>query len=118
MSPGAGRDLRQITLPGAVPANGGGAFGFGGAGGGAGQGIAFSPDGQTVAINVNTGPGLMRVGGPAAGGGGGGNMLLLWDVASGKEIRKITLPTGRAVSQLVYSPNGRLLATPRMAIKR
>ncbi len=104
-----GKEMRNITMPGATVAGNPGVVVFGGGNGGGivRQGIAFSPDGQTIAVSINAGPALARRGG----GPPGDSTLRLWDVGTGKEVRKITLATGRAVNQLAFSPNGRLLAT-------
>ncbi|MSQ96546.1 MAG: hypothetical protein EXR98_18630 [Gemmataceae bacterium] len=107
-----GGELRQITLPGANQAAGGGVVIRAYYGGEAGLGLTFSPDGQTLASNANAGNGMIR-----GGGGFGGalpdaaNAIHLWDVSTGKEIRKITLPVQRNAINLAYSPDGRLLAT-------
>lgn len=60
---------------------------------------AFSPDGKRVAI------------------GGGRWGLVLWDVETGKEVRRLS-PQG-GVSKIAFSPNGKTLATasPRGAIR-
>jgi WD40 repeat protein len=52
--------------------------------------LAFSPDGKTLVS-------------------GGGTSVRLWDVDTGKELRKLDGP--RLVRSVVFSPNGKLLAT-------
>jgi WD40 repeat protein len=104
-----GSELKQINVPGPDPRGGlGGGLGF--VGGPGGKALAFSPDGHTLAANISANSaGPVRVVGqpPAA----GENLLRMWDVNTGKEIRKITLPSQRIVTNLAYSPDGRLLAT-------
>ena len=54
-------------------------------------GVAFSPDGKTLA-------------------GGGGEIILLWDIGTGKTKMRITRPTHR-VFDLAFSPDGKTLAS-------
>ena len=54
-------------------------------------GVAFSPDGKTLA-------------------GGGGEIILLWDVDTGKTKIRLTMPMHR-VFDLVFSPDGNTLAS-------
>jgi WD40 repeat protein len=104
-----GTELRQMKMPGANAQANPDVFVFSGAvGNNGGQGLAFSPDGRTIAANLNASQAIRADPGqptPAD------TTLLFWDVGTGREIRKFTLPTGRVVNQLVYSPNGRLVAT-------
>jgi WD40 repeat protein len=62
---------------------------------GTGPGLAFSPDGGLL---VATAPGTDRL----------GNALVLLDVATGKELRKIESP--KPVASFAFSPDGRALA--------
>ena len=77
-----------------------------GGGGGApgGQGFVFSPDGQILAAFVGPNNGLM--GNPQQ----GPTKLVLWDVATGKQLRPISLRGQAVVYNLTFSPDGRLLA--------
>lgn len=54
-------------------------------------GLAFSPDGQTLA-------------------GGGGEIILLWDIGTGEIKMRLTRPTHR-VFNLAFSPDGKTLAS-------
>ena len=54
-------------------------------------GVAFSPDGKTLA-------------------GGGGEIILLWDIGTGKTKMRLTMPTHR-VFDLAFSPDGKVLAS-------
>lgn len=96
----AGRELRQIAMRkgrGSVNANRVELIvGMGGGSGGGGAGLAFSPDGKLI---VAPGPGGRRP----------GNALLVFDVASGKELRKIEL--SQSITSMAFSPDGRTLAT-------
>jgi WD40 repeat protein len=97
-----GSELKQINVP--APKAPGGGFGVAAP---VGRGLVFSPDGQTLAAAFNANSLPIRGGQPQA---AGDNMLRFWDVATGKEIRKITLPLQRTVTNLAYSPDGRLIA--------
>jgi hypothetical protein len=70
-------------------------------GAGPGLGLAFSPDGKTVAT-------------PVAGTNGDPSTLNLWDVASGREARRIELPAQPGILGFVFAPDGRTLATENM----
>jgi WD40 repeat protein len=105
----SGKELRRIALPGPEAQGPGGAvvvrvaaigaFGMGS------PGLVFSPDGRTLASPV-IGNNLQFPGG----GGGTPTTLNLWDVASGKEVRSITLTPQHGYSNLAFSPDGRTLA--------
>jgi WD40 repeat protein/beta-lactamase regulating signal transducer with metallopeptidase domain len=108
-----GSELQHIVLQKADAADAGGVVvlllnGFGGAL--ANVSLAFSPDGQTVVTNLgaNNYPAMMlNPGGDAP---AGNTRLQMWDVATGKATRQITLPSQAGVASLAYSPDGRILA--------
>jgi WD40 repeat protein/beta-lactamase regulating signal transducer with metallopeptidase domain len=94
-----GNELRSITVPASNGGGGGNVIIFGGpapAPRGTGPGLAFSPDGKLLVAN---------------GGGDGSlsNSLLLFDAATGKQLRKIE--SKRALASFAFSPDGRTLAT-------
>jgi WD40 repeat protein len=97
-NPAKGNELKQITLPAYTPAADGDMLARN-AYAGIVNTLAFSPDGQTIAAHVPRSP--------AAPGG----TLLMWDVTTGKEIRKIILPAGPGINQITFAPDGRILAT-------
>ena len=71
------------------------------------QGLAFSPDGSSIATSVGVGPqqAVFNGGGMTA---RPDNMIRVWDIATGKETRQIKVT--HVVIGLAYSPDGRLLA--------
>jgi DNA-binding beta-propeller fold protein YncE len=93
-----GAKLRQIVLrPGGSPA-GNGVLLIGGPARpsrGTGPGLAFSPDGGLLVVT-------------APGDGALSNALVLLDVATGKELRKIE--SSRPVASFAFAPDGRELA--------
>jgi WD40 repeat protein/beta-lactamase regulating signal transducer with metallopeptidase domain len=72
---------------------------FGSDGGANSPGMAFSPDGKTLAAAATDYPKQGAV-----------HSVKLWDLASGKEIRKIPSPGGVGVSAVALAPDGKLLA--------
>jgi roadblock/LC7 domain-containing protein len=105
-----GSPMKEIQLPGAAPVNPGGGFVLNTGGPGRGLTLVFSPDGQRIAAHV---PG-MAFGGrnPAPVPAGPlGDSLLVFDVGTGKEVRKVTLPTGLTIQQIAFSPDARLIAS-------
>jgi WD40 repeat protein/beta-lactamase regulating signal transducer with metallopeptidase domain len=94
-----GADLRQIVMRPTNQSTAGTFLLIGGSGGrsrASGPGLAFSPDGKLLVA-------------PGPGNGRQGNTLVVCDVATGKELRKIESP--RAITSFVFSPDGRALAT-------
>src|SRR5262249_9793064 len=80
--------------------------------GAGGLSMAFSPDGRTVMVQSPPNPVAMMA--PGAGVGPGGNTsttLRMWDVATGKEVRKIILPTQRGGGSIAVAPDGRVVAS-------
>jgi WD40 repeat protein len=99
-------ELRQIALFG--DAAGAGRVAFGGFG--SGVGLALSPDGKTLAGAVSSyNQGVVR-GGVMPANQGPSNTIRLWDVGTGKELRKMDLPPQRGSGAIAFSPDGRLLA--------
>jgi WD40 repeat protein len=93
----SGKNLRQITLPGAAnPGGRGGIATLPLAFGGNTAGLAFSPDGRVLAA---TEPARQQA----------GLAVGLYDVVTGKAIRQVVLPP-QAGGSLAFSPDGRSLA--------
>jgi WD40 repeat protein len=108
----SGGELKTITINNANPMGnpGGAVFINNGISSGT-LSLAFSPDGETLAANVNTVNYIVRNPGGGAAQAALPGTLHMWDITTGKEIRKITLPTNRTVNHLAFSPDGRVLAT-------
>jgi WD40 repeat protein len=102
----SGRELRQIHLqpPGAVAAPGQRVMVWGGSPE-AWTGLAFSADGKILAVLV---PASVNAG---AAPGQAGSVLRLWDVATGKEVRRVGLPAQPGVASFALAPDGRAVAT-------
>ena len=100
-----GTEPKQILLPNINP-NAGGTVVFRGGFTTGGLPIAFSPDGQHVAASLPSGQLPNR--------GQTDGSLRIFDINTGKEIRQITLPISRTISNLTYSPDGRVLATENL----
>jgi WD40 repeat protein/beta-lactamase regulating signal transducer with metallopeptidase domain len=98
----SGTELRELNPRPAAPAGGGGGtvIFIGGPArraNGTAPGVAFSPDGKLVVVPTGGG-----------GGGGPGNTLVVFDTATGKELRKIVSP--QAIASYAFSPDSRTLA--------
>jgi WD40 repeat protein len=68
--------------------------------------LAFSPDGKLLAVPGLSSPGVARAAGPDA----IRSTVNLYEVSTGKELRRIPLPGERSLSRMVFSPDGRALA--------
>jgi WD40 repeat protein len=100
-----GRELRVIGPPPQKNAGGAGQVFVMMGGGAARLGLAFSPDGKLLAsprLNVGNNPALAA---------GAQTTLHLWNVSTGKEVQKITLPPQYTLTSFAFSPDGRTLAT-------
>jgi WD40 repeat protein len=75
--------------------------------------LAFSPDGRTVIAQfpANHNRGRFMGAGDAPTGADASTMLRLWDAASGRELRKMTLPAQRGEGSIAVSPDGRVVAS-------
>ncbi len=93
-----GTELRQILVTQPRPAGDGIVLVLGGgdrSSRGTGPGVAFSPDGNLIVT-------------PLTAGGDPSGTLVIFDAASGKELRKIESP--QPVASFAFSPDGRTLA--------
>jgi WD40 repeat protein len=88
----SGAEVRKIGLLNKNPAGPARAIVLAGPGRSAGPGLAFSPDGRLLVSPAPT-----------------GNELIVLDVATGKELRRIA--PAQPVSSFAFSPDGRVLAT-------
>jgi WD40 repeat protein len=72
--------------------------------------LAYSGDGRTIAANVGS---FQPVAAVAAAGmpAPGPSTLRMWDVASGKPLRQISMPPERGVGALAFAPDRRVLAS-------
>jgi WD40 repeat protein len=70
------------------------------------SGLLFSPDGKQVASVVT---GLSSARGAPSGAAAG--TLTLWDVTTGKEVRRIELPADTGITGFAFAPDGRTAAT-------
>jgi WD40 repeat protein len=104
--------IQHISLQADNPALAGAIAVRGGVFGAGGLNLAFSPDGTTVVARAaaNTLPAMLAAGAPMPAPGATAGVVRMWDVATGKEIRKFALP-GRGVGASALSPDGRALAT-------
>jgi WD40 repeat protein len=107
---GTGKEIRAITITTAKdPGMPGGVIVINPVGfGGPSVGLAFSPDGKTVA-SAGTG----AAGGAWAGPGPAAVRITLtcWDVSTGKVVHQIVLPQQSGVTSFAFAPDGRTLAT-------
>jgi RNA polymerase sigma factor (sigma-70 family) len=71
-------------------------------------GLVFSPDGRTLASAENKGTVRVNIGAGALGRGDDAS-IHVWNVATGKLIRKLDGPTA-GIATLAFSPDGRTLA--------
>ncbi len=101
-----GTELKQITYQDIKAGNGGVVIVRSVLGQAAGHPLAFSPDGKTLVAFVPTQEVHVQ-GRPQQ--QADSNCLRFFDVASGKEVRQIPMPAGRAIRHLVYSLDGRLV---------
>jgi WD40 repeat protein len=108
-----GEVRRKIALPAPMPADGNVVVVRGNAPSGGGASFAFSPDSKTLygQFPANDGGPFINAGGAIGGGpAAAATTLHVWDVATGKELRKIVLPERLCTGSIALSPDGRVLA--------
>jgi WD40 repeat protein/beta-lactamase regulating signal transducer with metallopeptidase domain len=92
-----GKEIQRLKPPARKRGNGV-VFIIGG-GGDEAPGMAFTPDGKTLVAVARDNREEGAV-----------NLLKFWDVASGKEVRRVKAPPGANVSALAVAPGGKVLA--------
>jgi WD40 repeat protein len=107
-----GKIRRQITLQPQRNAEAA-LIGFAGQGGytGPGMNLVFSPGGKTLASPVAGSNNLPRPPPTSAAPPGTPDTLTLWDVASGRVVRRIELPAQYSIKGFAFAPDGRTVAT-------
>jgi WD40 repeat protein len=73
--------------------------------------LAFSPNGQALIAQFPASRQRFMGDGGAPPGAAAGTVFRRWDPASGKELRKITLPPQRGAGSIAVSPDGRVVAS-------
>jgi WD40 repeat protein len=68
-------------------------------------GLAYHPDGKRLAANIGTEPAVEGDHDEVP------PSVCIWDTATGKRLQRLPTPTGRPFAGLVFSPDGKLLAT-------
>lgn len=106
-----GAELKKFVCQDIKPANGGVVFLRGSQAQADGHPLAFSPDGKILAAFIA--PHQVQVQGqPQA--NPDANCLCLYDVDTGRDMRKILMPTGLVIQHLVFSRDGRLLMSENL----
>src|SRR5262249_22277054 len=95
---GTGKEVRRIKPPQQQPMGNGVVLILGG-GAGAASAMAFTPDGKVLAAGAteNTGQAVT-------------SSIKFWDLATGKEVRKIEAPENVGVSAVAIAPGGEVMA--------
>jgi WD40 repeat protein len=106
-----GIELRQIVLQTNNPAPGGGFVVRGGYLGGGALTLTFSADSRTLLAQQPANLGQLMMAGGQPQPTTTGTTVRMWDVATGKDVRKFTLPSQHGVGSIALSPDGRILAT-------